>query len=258
MALTQLNAVNGGISRLRTKGGARPDTLYDLLNGYVDEAGAITSRPGTVVTHQLPVGTKGLCAFAGGLVVFSHQVVTGMPVGVRCEVLTHPNSPGVALSRIHYAGPFLGYLFVTAEFSDGQIFDYWLQSATVWQANTDYTLYYVVQPSAENGFTYQATRLNPAAPAWKPSTERAVGDVIEPTEANSFEYVAIETYGSPPRTGTIEPTWIAEEGAIVIEESDSTANPTPPSSDGSAQLPPDVADRYAGHIGVFGTKEALP
>ena len=46
--IVYLNALKAGISRLRTKGGPDPETLYDLVNGYVTQAGTVESRPGTV------------------------------------------------------------------------------------------------------------------------------------------------------------------------------------------------------------------
>ena len=55
-----INALTAGINRLRTKGGASNDGLYDLLNGYVTLAGTIVSRPGTVEDATLPAGTVGL------------------------------------------------------------------------------------------------------------------------------------------------------------------------------------------------------
>ena len=243
MAVTQLNAASAGISRLRTKGGAQPDTLYDLLNGYVDASGAISMRPGTVVTHVLPEGTIGLCAFNGGLVVFSHAIIEDMPRGVVCEVLTHPDSPTLPLARIHFAGPFLGYLFVTAEFADGSVHDYWLSRATPWQSQTTYRLGQGVQPTTPNGFTYRAQRLGDPGQAWAPNVERAVDDVVEPTTPNGFEYVATEVYGTPPRSGTVEPTWPTTEGEVVVEEADLTP-PKPPTGGGGTDLPPDVGDRY--------------
>ncbi len=60
--IVTLNAAKGGINRLRVKGGADPSTLYDLVNGYVDQAGVLCSRPGTENTVVLPGGaTKGMC-----------------------------------------------------------------------------------------------------------------------------------------------------------------------------------------------------
>lgn len=241
--VVSLNAASAGISRLREKGGARPDTLFDLVNGYVDAAAAISSRPGTEADYQLPPGTIGMCAFNGGLVAFSHEIVGDMPDGVICEVLTNPEAPDVPLAKIHFAGPFLGYLYVTAEFEDGSVHDYWLSRAEPWQADTVYRLGQGVQPTTPNGFTYRAHRLGDPGPAWAPNVERAVDDVVEPTEPNGFEYVVVEAYGAPPRSGATEPAWPTTEGALVIEEADVALTP-PPTGGGGNQPPPDVTDRY--------------
>ena len=40
-----LTAVKAGITRLRTKAGAARESLYDLLNGYVDASRKMKSRP---------------------------------------------------------------------------------------------------------------------------------------------------------------------------------------------------------------------
>ncbi|WP_256202355.1 hypothetical protein [Stenotrophomonas pictorum] len=54
-----MSAVKAGITRLRDKGGASSDSLYDLLNGYVTAARTIKCRPGTRIDAELPEGTKG-------------------------------------------------------------------------------------------------------------------------------------------------------------------------------------------------------
>lgn len=240
MALTQLNAASAGISRLRTKGGPKPDTLYDLLNGFVDASGAINSRPGTEIDYSLPSGSIDMCAFDGGLVVFSHEIVPDMPEGVTCEVLTHPEDPEIALVKIHFAGPFLGYLYVTAEFEDGNIYDFWLQSAQTWQSNTVYTPSDLVQPTIPNGFVYRPHRISSAGVIWSPGERREIGEVVEPTVFNGFDYIVVEAHGSPPRSGDVEPQWPVEEGQVVVEEADVPVAP-PPSQ---TQPPPSVPPRY--------------
>lgn len=246
MARFQLNAASGGINRQRVKGGPKPDNLYDILNGYVDASGAVLSRPGTSEHRRLPPGTVGMCAFDGGLVVFSHRVITGLPPGVICEVLTHPddeqddpsNPAPIALRTIHYAGPFLGSLYVTAEFEDGQVFDYWLQAADTWQADTVYGLQQQVQPSVPNGYTYRAARLGAPGVLWAAGVERKVGDVVEPTVPNGFEYVCVEAIGSPPRSGQTEPEWPTRAGDVAIEEADVAPGTPPPQTPPPAVTPP--------------------
>lgn len=237
MARFQLNAASGGINRQRTKGGPKPDNLYDILNGYVDASGGVVSRPGTVEAFNLPEGTKGLCVFNGGFVVFSHKVVDGLPDGVSLQVLAHPGVESededppvdddepiveIPIREIHYAGPFLGALYVTAEFEDGAIADYWLQQAETWQANTVYMPTQLVQPVDPNGLVYKPTRVGEPKAIWAPNVERKVGDVVEPTTFNGYEYVVITADGIPPRSGSVEPDWATKEGAVTIEEADVT------------------------------------
>lgn len=67
-----LTIVKGGIDRLRPKGGARADNLYDLVNGYVTAEQTVAVRPGT--RQLVAVGledTIGLVAFGGEYHVFS-------------------------------------------------------------------------------------------------------------------------------------------------------------------------------------------
>lgn len=236
----------GGIDRRRPKGGPSPRVLYDLVNGYIDGAAGATQRPGTADYAQLPPGTKGLTAFDNGLVVYSHADPGTMPAGVSCEILTHPDTPGAELTRVHKAGPFMGFLYVVAEFDDGEVFHYWLQRRGPWEADTVYHLGDVVEPTVRNGFAYQCNRLGPPAVLWQPGVARALNDVVEPTEANSYYYTVTAVAGSAPKSGATEPTWPTETGATVFEDTD-LAQPVNPGTGGvidPSRLPDDLRDRY--------------
>ncbi len=230
--IVYLNALKAGISRLRTKGGPDPETLYDLVNGYVTQAGTVESRPGTVSHAVLPAETKGLCAFKGRLHVFSDSP-KAMPPGVVCEVLRHPDDPALVLERIHFAAPMMGALYVVAEWENSDVYHYWLQMAATWQPETVYQATSTVQPTSPNGFTYRPHRTGEPGTLWAPGAERAVGDVIEPTTFNGFEYVVVEAIGSPARSGDVEPTWSTVPGAAVVEQSD-----VKPGSGDGTQAPP--------------------
>jgi hypothetical protein len=251
MAQAPLTVLKGGINRLRTKGGARADQLYDLLNGYLTKQGTVTVRPGTRRTHTLDSLTRGLCDFSGGFHTFCHQIVT-VPSGFTLHVLVSPESddtvdPPVVytLSKIHFAKPFLGYLYVAAEFSNGSIFHYWLQQGTTWAASTIYKIGDLVQPTVVNGIAYQATRSSAANPVWTAGTPRQVGDIVEPTEYNGYYYTVVDTAGASPSSGDTEPDWPEAAGAQIVENTDTTPSPDATSGTNPATTPgSDVLDRY--------------
>lgn len=242
-----LNAVKAGITRLRTKGGASAESLWDLINAYVTASRTVVPKPGSRTVHNLPAGTIGLCYFRGKRYVFSHTVVVMTDPKYVCMVLRHPDDTdeSIALREIHFAEPLLGYLFVVAEFINGDIFYYWMQDGTAWQANTIYLIGQVVVPTSQNGYGYRASRIGEPNPTWKPNTPYVVGNKIEPTAANGYYYEVIDTIGANPTSGANEPSWPAVEGAQVIEEVDgSTTNTGDTDGNGTPQVPPDVDDRY--------------
>lgn len=246
-----LNAVSGGINRLRTKGGPSPNNLFDGLNCYIDASGAPTSRDGTTIEYQLPAGTKGMTAANGVLVVFSHEVVGPMPSGVTLEVINNPNNPASPIREIHFAGPFLAdasgaILYVVAEFETGETFHYWLQHGSTWQGSTAYQLGDLVVPTVPNGLVYRAERLNPPNPVWQPNVTRTVGEKVEATTFDGNVYEVVATIGANPRSGATEPTWNTPDGALTYEDVDltpqssgGTGTTTPPNTPS-----PDVLDRY--------------
>ena len=427
-----LTTIQGGINRLRLRGGARADTLYDLVNGFVTEVGTVVSRPGTERKATLDSLTRGLCAFEGKLWTFCHQAVD-VPYGYELGILVSPDtgvmiaSPGVVgatveftitagrgtapgniststgadpsgyittpsvpfgsftdgqqlddalyvygvhvnapfatpeaqtsfvlrlsagtvasptgaadsdafesisftdeegnpftfnradafdsngtdlgafrqwvwtpitsgqhmavagsytfslvlgstpettiayeatLEHIHFAAPFMGALYVAAEFSDGNVYHYWLQPGTQWEANKVYKLGDIVYPSTPTGLVYRASRLGSANPPWAPNVPRFDGtggsgyeqSVVEPTVYNDFYYTCIATTGASPRSGTVEPLWPEEDGATVIESTDNPADvniPTTTTPSGTSTPDSNVTDRY----GVFsGNRQVL-
>lgn len=243
---TVLNAVDAGITRLRTKGGASPKSLYDLVNAYVTPGKTIVPRPGCRTAATLPPGTIGLTLYQGNFHVFASSNVGAMPAGYKLNILIHPTDNLLTLKFIHFAEPFMGHLYVVAEWSDGSVFHYWLQKRNAWTANTFYRDGDVVEPTVPNGFAYKATRLNPAAPVWAPDVPRAVGDRVSPTTYNGYEFVVIDTQGANPKSGATEPTWATPAGAQTIEDTDLGDVPTTPPTGGGggSELPADVEDRY--------------
>lgn len=258
-----LTALKGGIDRRKVKGGADPGSLYDLLNGYVDASGTPVARPGTRQAYALPTGTKGLCAFDGGLVVFSHQAKT-TPSGVTCEQVIHPTDATQAISDIHFVAPLLRILYVVAEFANGDVRHYWLEAQSPWSASTHVHEGTLIEPTVRNGYAYRAHRLGAPPPLWAPDVARDVGDVVEPTVPNGFEYTVTAVIGASPKSGLVEPSWPTEDGGVVHEDVDltpgeagSTATPTT-SISASTQLPPAVVERYGNLAGSKPSGGVLP
>lgn len=243
-----LTVIKDGINRLRTKGGARVDSLYDLLNGYVTEAKTVKVRPGTVRVTELPAETKGLVSFDGTIHVFSSGQVE-VPEGFTLHVLAHPDNDAetvIALERIHFAKPFMGYLYIVAEFADESVYHFWLQSGGAWEANKIYHHGDIVEPTTPNGIAYQATRLSSPLPSWAPGVPRQIGDQVEPTEYNDFFYTVVDTVGLTPASGEVEPDWPEEDGARIFEDTEGFEDTTPTTTEPPTTQQPTstVQDRY--------------
>lgn len=244
-----LTVLKGGINRIRTKGGARADSLYNLLNAHLTDEGTVVSRPGSLREYTLP-GTKGLTSYQGALNTFAAEVVS-VPVGVTLHVLVHPEQdPGedtIQLKRIHFAEPFLGYLYVVAEFEDDSVWHYWLQGGTEWAASTVYREGDIVTPTTPNGLAYRATRIDAPRPVWRAGTPRALNDAIEPTEPNGYYYTVVDVTGPTPASGSTEPEWPTSDGAQITESTDLTAEEQAEAARDPSRTPgSDVTDRYGG------------
>lgn len=248
-----LNAVQSGITRLRTKGGASPESLYDAVNCYVTAARTIKPRPGTELFASLSGGegggeTVGLSMFNGVFQVFTSGSGVSAPAGFKVNVLSHPGGDA-SLKRIWKAEPFMGGIYVVAEWSNGDVFHYYLVTGKSWSADTVVKPGDIITPDEANGMMYVARPSGEPGTLWEAGAEREVGDVVEPTVANGFKYEVIEAHGNPPRSGSVEPEWPAETDAIVVEEADSQTPPPPTQQ----QPPPSTPPGYENPGGNYGS-----
>jgi hypothetical protein len=258
MRAQALSFLSAGITRLRNKGGARGDVLFDLLNGYVNKAGEAQQRPGTVIDTVLPAGTMGLVAHQDMQHVFAPAPVVMTDPDYVCNILRHPTDPEALLVAVPFATSFMQVLYVVADFDDGSTFHYWLREFDAWVADSAYSANGLVQPTTENGYLYRAERISTPGTVWAPDVSRAVADVVEPTVYNGFEYEVVAVFGPDPKSGATEPTWPTIEDAQVTEITDVEIDETPPDRPG---LPP--PDDGGGGRGtepyyVFGSREQLP
>lgn len=221
-AMFSLTQLKQGIDRLRAKGGARADALYDLVNGYITLQGTVKGRAGTVKVMALPSASKGLCVFKGKLITFHHNTSTGTSGNLEVVVIPHPTDSTQTLKEIHFAQPHLGALYVVAEYANGDVFHIWLNSATAWQASTAYTAGAKVAPTVPNGYQYVVKSDPETRPRWLANVVRAVNAEIIPTVDNGYYYKCVDVSGSA-KSGTTEPTWPTTAGSIVVENSSAAA-----------------------------------
>ena len=105
-----LTTISGGINRLKTKGGADKNSLFDLLNGYVTQSNTVKVRPGTwrnadIANYSGAGNTKGLMSYQSALHVFSASVVD-VPPGYELHVLNYPSAQNSAQSFTITEGQF--------------------------------------------------------------------------------------------------------------------------------------------------------
>lgn len=266
-----MTVLRGGIDRLRVKGGATADRLYDLQNGYITNAGSISPREGTIRAATLDSSTVGLAAADGQFNIFSSAYSTAsLPSGYVLNVLSNPNNTSASPTKIWFAKPFMGFPYVVAQFSDSSIFHYWLQNDGVWTSSTDYTSASIVLPPVANGLAYQGVRDFPVQPLWTANTTIASGSYIEPNTPTGFAYQAVLVTGSPVHTSEVEPVWPTVAGGIVQEFGDfdvstSDAGTTQANNSNLSTASPlgsNITDRYGNsstiaNSGVFATSAAI-
>lgn len=255
-----LTVVKGGINRLKVKGGASAQQLYDLTNAYITQQGTIVPREGTIRNATLTSATVGLAAFKGQLNVFATSMQT-VPSGYVCNLLIHPTNPSATLTTIWFAKPFMGFIYVVAQFSTGDVFHYWLQSNGTWAANTVYKTGNIVTPLASpNGLAYLATRNMQPNSIWTANSTVTVGTVVEPSEYTGYAYRAVAVAGTTPHTGSTEPSWPTTTGGIIQEFGDFDTNSTDSgttqgsSSSGTTAEPlgSNITDRYGNSDTISG------
>lgn len=253
-----LTVLKGGINRLKVKGGASAQSLYALTDAYITAAGTIVPREGTIRAEALTSSTVGLMAFNGTFNVFSTTLVS-VPTGYIDNLLINPNDATATLVKIWFAKPFLGFPYVVAQFSNGDIIHFWLQSNGTWTANTVYKTGTIVTPlTTPTGLAYQAVRDMAPNALWTPQTVIAAGTMIEPNEYNGFAFRAVSVEGTAPHTGSTEPAWPSTSGAIIQEFGDfdtSTSDSgvtNPDTGSGTQSLGSNITDRYGDSIDVSG------
>ena len=161
-------------------------TAYEVY--YGTSAGAENKAVTTTGTSLSPTSTS---VFSAATLSTANLTSISVPAGYTLNVLSDPNDPGDGIAKIWFAKPFMGFPYVVAQFDNGDIWHYWLQSDGSWTSSTDYTSASIVTPDIPNGIAYQGVRDFPAQPLWTAETVITSGQYVEPNTPTGFAYQAI-------------------------------------------------------------------
>lgn len=273
IALSDIVAAAYTVPSSSSQSGAYP--IRNGQNGFV--FGLAGTQSQTLLNTISWTDSNGLHTLNGADAVFDNTTYPGFSYWFW-QMSTSPNLNGnfvfsisayqstlfidkIPLKEIHFAAPFMGFLYVVAEFTNdggsglGTVFHYWLQTSGTWKAATVYKVGQIVSPTVSNGFNYQAVRVSAPNPVWVASTQHVLNDIIEPTVPNGFFYTETAVAGANPQTGLTEPVWPASEGSTISEDAEllntgvvTTPAPQPsPTSPGAGSVAPGkYGNPYAG------------
>jgi len=104
--------------------------LRVLDNCYVTTGRTIRKRPGLVHVTTLEPGTVGLRAAGGRLNTFyATGSITHANQAFLANKIVHPTQPTMELAGIHFADSFNGFLYVSAEYFNGDVRHHYLDGA---------------------------------------------------------------------------------------------------------------------------------
>lgn len=134
MPTIHFNEFSVGLDHRKSSTVADANRLRELKNAYVTTGKVIRKRPGLPLIATLEAGTKGLVSGGGYLNTFYEYggSITHADTRFLANVLEHSLGAGYApgsISKIHYGDVFLGYIYVAVEYSDGNIFHYYLDGS---------------------------------------------------------------------------------------------------------------------------------
>ena len=105
--------------------------LRNLTNCYITTGKTIRKRPGLTVVANLEAGTVGLKSAGGKLNTFySTGTVTHADTRFVAHKIAHPTLTSLNLSKIHYADSFNGFIYASAEYTNGDIKHHYLDGTT--------------------------------------------------------------------------------------------------------------------------------
>jgi len=156
-----LDNFGGGLDRRRKQHAPIANALWSMTNCYATKGKSIKKRPCLTSPVGIEAGTKGLRAAGGKLNTF---------YSADGAALTHANTlfkprrarnQGAlsAVSKVHYAELFNGYLYASIEYANGTIEHHYFDDPGAWTAATAIAVGQFRRPIVENGFRYEVTAI---------------------------------------------------------------------------------------------------
>lgn len=157
--------------------------LRVMDNCYVTTGKTIRKRPGLSLVTTLEAGTTGLRSGNGKLNTFyGSGSISHTDSRFVANKISHPDLPAQAVTKIHYAETFNGFLYVVAQYANGDIRHHYLDPSsalTAWAGTEALALNAVRRPTVDNGLRYQVTTAgttDAAEPTWPTTVGATVTD----------------------------------------------------------------------------------
>lgn len=151
---------DGGMDLRKSASVSDANRLRDAKNVFITTGYQVKKRPGLLTPDTLESGTVGLVAYNGKLNTFYYNPaapVTHADTDYVSHLLRYPGSAVVSLSKIHSVEVFNGFMYLAAEFTNGEVYHFYLDSDSAWAATTAYSLGDFVEPTTVNGLRYECT-----------------------------------------------------------------------------------------------------
>lgn len=131
MSVITFDRFDAGLDLRKGASVSDANRLRVLDNCYVTTGRTIRKRPGLVSVATLETGTKGLRAAGGKLNTFyAVGTITHLNTMFLANKVAHPTLPAMEVQKIHYADSFNGYLYVSAQYLNGDIRHHYLDGTS--------------------------------------------------------------------------------------------------------------------------------
>lgn len=152
--------------------------LRVLKNAHPTTGRFLRKRPCLKLVATLESGTVGLKGAGGKLNTFyATGSITHANSLFKANRVAHPSS-SQTVAKIHYCDIFLGYLYVSVEYGNADVYHHYLDDPGAWAASTNYSVGDFRRPTTPNGFRYEATADTGSSGGTEPTWPTTVGSTV--------------------------------------------------------------------------------